>query len=805
MPTGIPQTSFTGGEFSPALYGRIDLAKYYIGLRTCRNFIVRPYGGVVNRPGWKYIGPVDNHAYAHRLIPFQFSNVQSYALIFGNYTMTVVMNGGVVVYSSGVNAGLPVTVTTIYPSSELRNLTFTQSADTITICHPSYPTQQLTRTAHDAWNFSSFPHVNGPFDAINIDKTKTVRVSATTGAVTVTASVGIFTSDMVGKMLYVEQSPDSMTKKWEVSKATTINDIIRAGANYYQALASGTTGTVRPDHLEGSGYDGNPGVPWLYLHSGNGIISITGFTSATVVTGTVLKQIPGTLVTASTSKDINTLAPGTPIRVTVNAHGYTNGESITVSGVLGTVGANGTWQIVVVDANNFDLSGSSDATAYTSGGTTTEALAAQPSYRWAFESWGGSYLYPRCVSYYQQRQIFGGSSGYPQNIWMSRTKGFTDFGTSSPLLDDDAITVQIASREVNEIRHFVEIGELIALSSSGPWLIRGGNGNNAAITPGTISVKSQGKGGISLAPPLVIGSQALYIQEKGQRIRALGYSFANDQFATTDLTITASHLFENHTIVEWAYQAVPFSCVWAVRDDGVLLGLTYMPEQDVVAWHRHDTDGLVESVACVSENGTEDAVYLIVNRTINGVTKRYIERANNRQFTILSDAFFVDCGLAYNGAAATNFSGLDHLEGKTVSILADGNVIAPQIVTNGAITLPNAASKVAVGLPITSDLETLSVSAPSGNIRDRQKLINHVSIVLDGSSGISVGEDANNLFEYPQRQYEPYDTSTSLAADMIDVRISAHWNKGGRVFVRQANPLPISVLSIIPELSVGGV
>lgn len=802
MPTSIPQTSFTGGEFSPSLYGRIDLAKYYTGLKTCRNFIVRPFGGIANRPGWKYIGNVQNHAYAHRLIPFQFSTVQSYVLVFGHLTMRIVKDGGVVVYPVGhPSAGNPVEIVTIYPASVLRRLSFSQSADVMTICHPDYPPQQLSRTDHHLWSFAAFNNVEGPFDDLNIDTAKTVRVSGVTGTVTVTASASIFTAGMVGKMLFMEQSPDSMTKKWEVSKAILVNDIRRAGANYYKAVTSETTGTARPDHLEGNAYDGDPGVGWQYLHSGNGIVLITGYTSGTVVTGTVLRRLPDSMVTATAAQNIAGLTPGTPIRININAHGYSHGDTVTVAGVTGTTGANGTWQVIVIDANNFDLSGSNDATAYVSGGTVTRTLTAQPSYKWALESWGDTAEYPGCTAYYQQRQIFGGSTGFPQTGWLSRTKGYLDFGVSSPALDDDSITLSMATREVNEIRHFIEVGELIALTSSGPFMVRGGQ--DGTITPSAVSVKGQGKGGASFVPPLLVGSQALYVQEKGQQVRSLGYSFTNDQFSGTDLTIASAHLFSGRQIVEWVYQTVPFSCVWAVRDDGVLLGLTYMPEQEVVAWHRHDTDGYVESVACVSE-GTEDAVYLIVRRTIQGQTKRYIERMHNRQFTAIEDAFFVDSGLTYDGAPATTFSGLGHLEGETVSILADGNVMGQQVVTGGQVVLQNPASVVHVGLPIISDAETLAISVGSSSIRDKQKLINRLSLIVEESSGVWAGADASNLFEHKQRENEPYDTPVTPFSGLFDISISATWNKQGHAFIRQQDPLPISILSIIPEVTTGG-
>ena len=794
MGNGIIQPSFTAGELAPSLYGRVDLNRYYTGLRKCENFIVRQFGGVSNRPGTKFVADLTESC---RLIPFQFSTVQTYVLAFGNYTMRIFTNGGQVVYPVGhAQAGQPVVIGTLYPVAALPRLKFTQNADVMTICHPDYPPQQLSRTDHHIWNFGPFLNVEGPFLDINVDTTKTIYASGVNGNVTLTATTAMFDTTMVGRMLYIEQSPDASTRKWEVQKSIAVNDIRRAGANYYRAVSGGTTGTVRPDHTEGVANDGDPGVAWEYLHSGFGIVEITGYTSSTSLSATVLKRLPDLVVTATSTKNITGLTPGngvsTNVRITIIAHGFANGESVNIQGVTGTTGANGTWQIIVVDANTFDLSGCVDNSSYTGGGTAARSATALPTYKWALEAWGGGEKYPACTTYYQQRQCFAASAGKPQTTWMSRTKGYLDFGTSNPILDDDSLNFTVASREVNEIRHMIELSELILLTSGGEWVIRGGQ--DGTLTPSTVNVKRQGHGGSSHIAPVVVDSHALFVQEKGFQLRTLGYSFQQDAFVGQDLTVLASHLFLGKTLVDMAYQRVPFSCVWAVRDDGTLLGLTYMPDQDVAGWHRHTTDGQFKSVCCVSEGG-EDAVYFVVQRTINGATKHYVERMVSRLFATAADYFFVDSGLSYSGAAATTISNLGHLEGKSVAILADGNVHPSRVVTGGSITLNYAAAKVHVGLPYTADLETLSISSNQQNIRDKQKLINHVSLMIEEGSKIRVGPDANHLTE---------SMIASNGAGIVDIRVQARWEKAGNVLIRHTDPLPLTILAVIPEVNVGG-
>jgi hypothetical protein len=799
---GVVQASFTSGELSPSLYGRVDFAKYYTALKTCRNFIVRQYGGVSNRPGTRYIAtPKYSGTKAIKLIPFQFSTIQTYVLEFGDYYMRVIMNGGYV-----LSGGNPVEIVTIYPESSLALLKYTQSYDVMTLTHPDYPPQQLSRTSHTAWALAPFNNVKGPFKDINADKSKTVTVSGQTGAVTVTANADIFTTDMVGLMLYIEADPNAQAasaKKWEVSKSITINDIRRAGSNYYLAIGSGTTGTVRPTTLDGFEYDGDPGVPWQYQHSGNGIVLITGFADARHVSGTVMTMLPETLVNSTLATAITGAVAGTvKVTITCVGHGLASGELVTIVGVVGMTDLNGSWTVTVVDATTFTVALSTVQT-YTSGGTASRTLTATASYKWALEAWGSADAYPGTVSYFQQRQVFAGSSGRPQTFWLSTTGGYADYSVSVPVADNDAANYTLASREVNEIRHAVDLTKLLLFTSGGIWVVAGNS--DGVITPSTINVRKQVNDGAGHLPPLVIGSEALYVLDKGNQIKSVGYSWQKDTYVGNDLAIMSSHLFEGHSIVSWAFQKTPFSCVWAVRDDGVLLCLTYLPEQEVVGWSRHDTDGLFEDV-CVITEGDEDAVYLVVKRTINGVEQRLVERFAGRILAgDVTASFFVDCGLSYNGSPATQFSGLDHLEGKTVSILADGSVHGQRVVSNGAVTLDYAASVVHIGLPYVAALETLDVSVSQSDVIGKRKLVNQVNVLVQESVGLMAGPDVTRLTPHRQRALENYGQAIQPASAQVQVKIQSTWSTGGNVVIRQDQPLPITILAVIPSVTSGGI
>ena len=507
----------------------------------------------------------------------------------------------------------------------------------------------------------------------------------------------------------------------------------------------------------------------------------------------------------------------------------------------------------------------------------------------------GAGNYPGAVGYYQQRLVFAGSDLSPQTVWMSKTGLFKNFGFSTPNKDDDAITFTIASREVNRMRHLLGLRKLLGLTSGGEWTF---SGADTGLTAKTVQASQEGYDGSAIVPPVVVGNSAVYVQARGSRVSSFGYSLNADGFAADDLTLFSAHLFRGRELTNVAYQKIPDSIVWYVRDDGILLGLTYLPEQQLVGWHWHDTDGFVESIACVPE-GQEDALYMVVRRTVNGVQKRYIERMASRQITSIEDAFFVDCGLTYDGrntditktftlsggstwlfpevvtmtavghapftvgsvgfdyslkretmdengdpvteivrvevvgytspsvvtvkllvicpeslrgtAVSTwarqvkTLSGLGHLEGKTVSILTDGSVHPQRVVTGGSVSLQEAAGIAHVGLQYFSDMETLDLELKNANetVQDKKIAVTSLTVVVEESRGILAGTNKNQLYEAKTNRYE-YEPPIELLTGQAQITIPNTWQNKGRVFIRQADPLPLSVLAVIPEVTIGG-
>lgn len=835
------QRSLAGGEVSPSLYGRGDTVKYQTGARTCRNFQVQRYGGAANRSGSEFVAEVKDSTKKTRLLKFVFNTSQTYVLEFGNLYMRVIQNGaqlsdlsltitnitranpavvtytgtdpvngqevavyGIVgmsilngrnfkianvngaantfelqymngtnvdstafsAYVSGGTADRIYEIATPYVEADLRTLQYVQSGNVVTITHPNYAPRDLTRTAHTSWALNLVSFV--PTLAAPLNLTFTFGVGALTYRYKVTA---------VSAETYEESLPST------------------AAANVCAAPTAAAPNTL----------------------------------SWTAVTGA--------------------------------QEYYVYRETYPGSGVYAYLGT-------------------AAAASFQDVGIAPDNSATPPVNRTLFAA---ASEYPSTVTYFQQRRVFGNTDNNPEKVWTSRSGQYTNMTISSPIQDDDAVTFTIVSRQVNEVRHLVEMGELLVLTSGAVWQVQGDA--NGVLKPTAINLKLQGSHGAAELAPVMIGNSILYLQARGSIIRDLSYKRDSAGYAGKDLSIYAPHLFEGYQILAWDYQEIPNSVVWAVRDDGILLGVTYLPEHEVWGWHRHDTSvDDYEDVICVPE-GAEDYVYVTVLRG----TKRYIERFRSRSITDVVDAFFVDSGLTYDGRndnaaltmtlsggvnwlytedltltasaasftaddvgnaivltvgtvnvrctilaytsptvvtvqsdktvpvafrnvaiavwsrAADSFTGLHHLEGRTVSILADGNVETPAIVVNGSITMQRPYSVVHAGLPITSDLETLDIdNENSAELRPRRKIQKAVDLLVESSRGIWAGPDFDHLRELKQRDTEAWGAPTGLETGLVEISLNASYNRPGRIAIRQTDPLPISVLAIIPYGDVGG-
>lgn len=416
----------------------------------------------------------------------------------------------------------------------------------------------------------------------------------------------------------------------------------------------------------------------------------------------------------------------------------------------------------------------------------------------------GANNYPTAVGYHEQRRGFAGTNNDPQKAWFTRTGTDSNMSYNIPVRDDSRIAFRVASREASQIKHIVSLQDMILLTGSCEWRVSTGN---AAFTPSTVSVKPQSYVGCNDTRPVVAGNMILFAAARGGHLREMAYSWQSTSYITSDASILAPHLFDGYTITDMAMTRGNTPVVWCISSSGKLLGMTYLPDRQIIAWHQHDTGNgdAFESVCAITENNDE-VLYVVVRRTIGGATKRYVEMLHSRQFTALADAFFVDSGLTYSGAPATTVSGLTWLEGRTVNILADGAVCPPQVVTSGAVSIPYAASKITVGLPIAAQVKTAPASAASdaGYAQGRMKNVNRVMLRVDRASGIKAGPDFDTLTPYAQRTNEPYGSPPAMVNDEIEIMFGGAWGTSGQTCIQQDDPLPVTLVSETIEFVVGG-
>lgn len=684
------QPSFTAGVLSPALWARVDLAKYGSGLKTAVNLFIHPHGGASNRAGLEFIREVKNSANNARLIPFQFNTEQSYILEFGNLYFRVFRDGGVI-----LSGGLPYEVTTPYAHGDVDELVFVQEADVMYIVHPLYPIRKLARFADDNWTLTTV-----------------------TFAPTITAPTGVSASAVTG-----------------------------SGA-----------------------------IPYSYKVSA-------------VDDETGEESLPSAV--ASTTNDLS-------------VSGYRN--RVTWSAVAGA----SRYIVYKLDNGVYSYIGGTEALQFDDENIVGDTSDTPQTARNPFTGAGN---YPRCVTFVEQRLAFASSLNDPQAVWMSQSAAYENFGYSSPSKASDAVTFRIKARQVNEIRSMLALRGLMLLTSGAEWIVTGGSQSDA-IAPAAIKIDNQGYRGAAKVQPIVVGNTVLFAQDRGGVVRDFSYEFAQDSFTGKDLTILARHLFENRNIKAWAYAQAPYSMVWVVLDDGSLATLTYMKEHEVWGWTVHESgaDAVFEDVTVIAE-GNEDVPYFVVRRTINGASKRYIERLHTRVMATVEDAFFVDSGLTYEGAPADEISGLGHLEGQAVVALADGNVVRGLTVTGGSITLPRNASKVHIGLPMTAALQTLDLDLGNvsglGTVQGRQKSVAEVTLRVETTRGIWIGpkdgprSETGPLVEYKQRSTEAWNEAIQLYTGDIRITPPWDWSNGGNMWIKQFDPLPMTILAIMPDIAIG--
>lgn len=405
--------------------------------------------------------------------------------------------------------------------------------------------------------------------------------------------------------------------------------------------------------------------------------------------------------------------------------------------------------------------------------------------------------FPSTVTFFEQRLVWARTKLRPNGVWGSRSANYENMDTSRPLKADDSVTFGIVAGRVNAVNQLVALTDLLALTSDSLFKINGG-GQGGYLTPTNVVSRRQVGFGSSRLGPLVIGNTVFFKPSTGSSVRTLGYTFQIDGYESNNVTVFSPHFFSGFDIVSWAFAQEPLSCIWAARSDGALLCFTWEHEQQVFGWTLCETDGFVESVCVITEQG-EDRVYLVVQRTVKGVAKRYVERMASARFTTVESSCYLDCAVTFTAATLAHvFGPMYHLEGCTVTALADGNVFSGLVVTNGKVTLPVAAKVVTVGLPYEAIVETLplSVALQGTSIAKRQSIAQAV-LKLKDARGLSCGSKDDNMYDIKPRLDEDWGEPNDLLNGDYEVDVPADWSSGATLIIKQSHPLPFTLTAIL--------
>jgi hypothetical protein len=769
--------SFSGGEMSESMFGRIDDAKVQAGAALLRNFIATPQGPAENRPGFAYVNSTKNNGRA-RLIPFVFNLTQTMVIELGDHYVRFHTMGATV-----LSGGVPYEITSPYAAADLFDIHYVQSGDVMTLVHTLYPPIELRRMGATNWTLT----------AINFGTT----IDPPTG-VTATPSPGY-----LAKITAISTANPAVITT-AASHTLSLGDGIYI--NGLTAVISGTPtdlsgfylvnlvpvdgdGNLIPNELEVMDYDGN-------LLDSSGWDSWSG--PATIQLGDKIFNITNNYAVSTINQNsVDESLLSTPASALNNLNVTGSYNTISWSAVTGAL----RYYVYKQKNSLWGYIGETTGLQFVDNNIAPDFSITPPNLDAIF---AGPNDYPGAVTYFEQRRSFAGTLNNPQNVWMSNSGTESTFSYSLPIQDSDRISFRVASRESNQIRHLLPMSQLVMLGLAGEFAVN--SGSNSALTPSNVWNRQQAYIGASNVQPTIINTSLVYCASRGGHVRELGYSWESNGFTTGDLSLRAIDLFDNLTIVDQTFAKAPKPIVWFVSSNGNLLGLTYVPEQQIGAWHHHDTDGVFESVTCVAE-GNEDRLYAVIQRTVNGQQVRYVERMASRLIdaNAIADCFFVDAGSTYSGAPATTISGLTWLEGKTVAVLADGCVQNRKVVTGGAITLDRAASRVQVGLPYQSDLQTVPLTLQiDGFGQGRQKNIDKCWVRVYKSSGLFIGPSSDLLTEALQRTTEPYGTPPALQNAEMEVVVLPWWQPDGQIFIRQDNPLPLTVVGLTMLVSIGG-
>ena len=811
--------NFNGGEQSPYIYARTDLKTYAKGCLKLENFSILPYGGVTRRPPLRFVAESKNNTKI-RLVEFQFNVDETYVLEFGNEYIRFFTNqylrdseGTIQTFTTpspvldNEYSGIPVEVVTPYQTADLFDLQFKQSADVVWIVHPDYPPYRLSRLSNVSWTMDEDVLNYQIFMDENITST-TITPSAVGpvgNTVSLTASATLFDSNHVGSY-------------WQIKHT-------KASVKIVDANAVGA-GPVTPTSITNT----------LKVQAGEKItFTTTGNWSATDGTKPTAMAIwrsndAGVTWEQFRYYDMSSRNVDTTWDEVENDILYCITYQPDADPQVGkfTLTTNEPYDIGIVK-----ITAVTSATSAT--GIVKRVLGATTATkRWSEGAWSAYRGYPAVVSLWESRLIFASTLSQPQTIWLSTVDDFKNFRMTS--LDDGAMTLTISSGSLDEIRWLVPQSVLIIGTTSSEWVLEA-ESYKKPVTPTAFSLRRKTTYGSAKLQGLMVNSVVLFVMRQGRKLREFTYNPETFDYVAPDMTVMAEHITKGG-IVDMSYQQQPDNVIMAVRGDGVLIPFTYERDQEITGWQRWLNDEFTfESISIIPREGLEDQVWVSCLITIGGVDKRYIGVFDNREWgtdiinewngldfyntysstdidylaslNIGGDDTLVTTDIDGNtyagGKQVVRLTGLELLEGKTVSVLSDGMVQPSQVVTNGEITTLRAGTRTVVGLPFTSVLAPMYIEPqsqfqqPVGKIKGTIK----ATVRFKDTVSCKIGQDESRLETIFFRQTDDLmDKQVGLFSGQKKVSLGNIFDSLHTCYVVQDKPLPITVLAMIPAVEV---
>lgn len=738
------QSDFTSGEISPKLLARTDLKAYDNALKTMINAYPMPHGGAKRRPGSVFIGEVSNSAEHGRLIPFIYSKSSSYVLVFNDGKIQFVKDGQFI-----MNGPVRYEISSPYLESELDDITFAQTGNALYIAHQNHIPRIIQRTSDTNWTMTA-PVITYKALSDQWYQNDYIKFKIISGVSQFL--VGHKFRFAVSALGVIDYFPTAVNDSFVTKTATAYTGYL--SSNDSKSNDSGNTWTV----LVGP------------THGTVAITSTTGaftYTSAAAYVGAdsftyTMTDADGDTSTATVSVDVVAIT-------TATSDSLSNIGALTGVAVTNTIAAQ-TWTVTCVSSTSsrqeWVVSGSASAT---------------PPLTW------NTGKYPGAVGFFEQRLYFASTPAEPQTIWGSAINDFTNF-TLGPN-NDDAVEFTFASNRYDQVVHLESARQLVAMSVGGEFSLVGGT---AGITPSSVRIRANTFHGSAAAKPIRISQEVVFLQRDRKKVRAISYSVAEDTNLATDLTLFAEHI-TGTGLLDMTFTQDPDYLLWATRDDGMMVSMTHLREQGVTGWARHQTQGSFENCTSVPE-GQADQTYLIVNRTINGANKRYVEVLD------YTNGAMTDASMTgYNATKTATWSGCAHLEGMSVTIVADGVPHGNRTVTGGAITLDYPVNKVEIGLGYTTTLEMLhpAEQLPDGSSHARKVSIPQITLMFQDTVSCTV-----NGYALPFRtNLIPLGSPTPPFTGEKQVQLLG-WNSPQVIRIEQKQPSQMTVLGIAMKMIV---